>query len=104
MLVAKSKADSPNHRPNELPISTIHSKKQIKKKITPTQGSVLTLTFKDRVVYTAEKLSYSFFDVLVDIGSSLGLWFGISALDLATSIGSGLKDLRTQSARTSKKL
>jgi hypothetical protein len=37
-----------------------------------------TLTFADQVVYTTKKIAYGPSTLLIDMGSSLGLWFGLS--------------------------
>ena len=46
----------------------------------------LTLTFDDLVMYTTRKLAYGPSNFLIDIGSSLGLWFGLSVFGI-TDLG-----------------
>ena len=36
---------------------------------------------------------YSFFTVIVDMGSALGLWLGLSALDIIVGVITGTKKL-----------
>jgi hypothetical protein len=43
---------------------------------------ILNLNFADQVVYTTKKLTYGPSEFLVDIGSSLGLWFGLSVFGI----------------------
>ena len=43
----------------------------------------LDLQFDNHVVHTKEMLAYDFSNFLIDIGSSLGLWFGLSVFGLA---------------------
>ena len=40
--------------------------------------SILTLTFDEKVVHKEKVLAYGFSGFLIDMGSSLGLWFGLS--------------------------
>ena len=46
----------------------------------------LKLSFKKDIRYTRKMLTYDFFSFLIDIGSSLGLWFGMSVFGL-TDLG-----------------
>ena len=46
----------------------------------------LTLTFADQVVYTTKKPAYGPSSFLIDMGSSLGLWFGLSVFGI-TDLG-----------------
>ena len=48
--------------------------------------STLVLNFGDQVVYTTKKLAYGPSDFLIDMGSSLGLWFGLSVFGI-TDVG-----------------
>ena len=45
--------------------------------------SNLQLYFADQVVYTTKKLAYGPSEFLIDMGSSLGLWFGLSVFGIA---------------------
>ena len=36
-------------------------------------------------IVSTEAWQYGFFDMIVEIGSSVGLWLGLSAVDLATA-------------------
>jgi hypothetical protein len=47
---------------------------------------VLRLNFAEQVVYTTKKLAYGPSEFLIDIGSSLGLWFGLSVFGI-TDLG-----------------
>ena len=58
---------------------------RIKAYITDMQHAVL-ISFLDDVPYTQKYLTYDFSNFLIDIGSSLGLWFGVSVFGL-TDIG-----------------
>ena len=49
-------------------------------------ASLLTLDFEDRVVYTTKELAYGPSEFLIDLGSSLGLWFGLSVFGI-TDLG-----------------
>ena len=40
------------------------------------------LNFSPMIQVTRHELSYGPSDLLVEVGSALGLWFGLSALDL----------------------
>ena len=42
----------------------------------------LSIHFNDPIKVREQALEYGFFDMMVEIGSSLGLWLGLSALDL----------------------
>ena len=58
---------------------------------------IFTLNFADQVVYTIKKLTYGPSEFLVDIGSSLGLWFGLSVFgitDLSIMAFQWLKNVR----------
>ena len=44
---------------------------------------VLELNFDDQVVFTTKQLAYGPSDFLIDIGSSLGLWFGLSVFGIS---------------------
>ena len=46
----------------------------------------LILSFADQVVYTTKKLAYGSSNFLIDMGSSLGLWFGLSVFGI-TDLG-----------------
>ena len=48
--------------------------------------STLVLNFDDRVIYTTKKLDYGPSEFLIDMGSSLGLWFGLSVFGI-TDLG-----------------
>ena len=48
--------------------------------------SSLVLNFGNQVVYTSKKLAYGPSDFLIDMGSSLGLWFGLSVFGI-TDLG-----------------
>ena len=45
-------------------------------------GPFLKLKFDNRVVYKTKVLGYGFSDFLIDMGSSLGLWFGLSVFGI----------------------
>jgi hypothetical protein len=47
---------------------------------------ILSIKFEDKVVYTTKKLAYGPFEFLIDMGSSLGLWFGLSVFGI-TDLG-----------------
>ena len=59
-------------------------------------ASSLVLNFGDQVVYTTKKLAYGPSDFLIDMGSSLGLWFGLSVF--------GITDLGIMAFRRVKKI
>ena len=44
---------------------------------------VLEFNFDDQVVFTTKQLAYGPSDFLIDIGSSLGLWFGLSVFGIS---------------------
>ena len=46
------------------------------------RSHVVKIGFNTKVSVEMEALKYGYFDVVVEIGSSLGLWLGLSALDL----------------------
>ena len=46
----------------------------------------ITLNFADEVVYTTKKLAYGPSQFLIDMGSNLGLWFGLSVFGI-TDLG-----------------
>ena len=46
----------------------------------------LMLKFDDLVVHRTKVLAYGFSDFLIDLGSSLGLWFGLSVFGI-TDLG-----------------
>ena len=48
--------------------------------------SFLRLDFANEVIYTTKKLAYGSSEFLIDMGSSLGLWFGLSVFGL-TDLG-----------------
>ena len=51
-------------------------------------SSTLTLQFDNLVVHRTKMLAYGFSDFLIDLGSSLGLWFGLSVFGITDlSIG-----------------
>ena len=52
----------------------------------PGFNNSITLNFADEVVYTTKKLAYGPSEFLVDMGSSLGLWFGLSVFGI-TDLG-----------------
>ena len=57
----------------------------------------LTLIFDDEVVQTTKKLGYGPSEFLIDMGSSLGLWFGLSVFgitDLGIMAAQYIKDPR----------
>ena len=45
-------------------------------------NSLVTLDFEEQVVYTTKKLAYGPSEFLIDLGSSLGLWFGLSVFGI----------------------
>jgi hypothetical protein len=49
-------------------------------------GAKITLTFADQVVFTTKKLAYGPSAFLIDMGSNLGLWFGLSVFGI-TDLG-----------------
>ena len=40
--------------------------------------TVVVLNFRSEVEYRSKELAYEFYDFLIDVGSSLGLWLGLS--------------------------
>ena len=48
--------------------------------------SFMRLDFANEVIYTTKKLAYGSSEFLIDMGSSLGLWFGLSVFGL-TDLG-----------------
>ena len=48
-----------------------------------TNETRIRLLFDDLVVYSHIIVNYGFTDFLVDLGSSVGLWFGLSVFGLA---------------------
>ena len=50
------------------------------------EHAAITLTFADKVVYTTKKIAYGPSAFLIDMGSSLGLWFGLSVFGI-TDLG-----------------
>ena len=69
-------------------------------------SSILKFRFRERVRVEKKVVVYKLFDFIIDIGSSLGLWLGLSALsitDLAIEsftvvkkwIGKGFKKVKT---------
>ena len=48
--------------------------------------SYLRLNFASEVIYTTKKLAYGSSEFLIDMGSSLGLWFGLSVFGI-TDLG-----------------
>ncbi len=55
--------------------------------------SLLQLYFENSVSKVIEIPKYSVFTVLVDIGSALGLWLGLSALDLLAGLVDGTQNI-----------
>ena len=58
--------------------------------------SAIFLHFKKTVTATRNMKAYGIFDLIVEIGSSLGLWIGLSALgvfDFALQTGEFLKTI-----------
>ena len=58
---------------------------------------VLCLKFAEQVVYTTKKLAYGTSEFLIDMGSSLGLWFGLSVFgitDLGITTFQWVKNIR----------
>ena len=57
----------------------------------------LTLDFADEVAYTTKELAYGPSEFLIDMGSSLGLWFGLSVFgitDLGIMAAQSVEDTR----------
>ena len=52
----------------------------------PVSDNMITLNFAEEVVYTTKKLAFRHSDFLIDMGSSLGLWFGLSVFGI-TDLG-----------------
>jgi hypothetical protein len=81
-------------------MKTYPAKESCKKPCTVTQPNIfygkehkgesseftLILSFADQVVYTTKKLAYGSSNFLIDMGSSLGLWFGLSVFGI-TDLG-----------------
>ena len=42
----------------------------------------IRIHFNEAIKVKKEYLQYGYFDMMVEIGSSLGLWLGLSAIDL----------------------
>ena len=57
---------------------------------------MLTLKFSELVLYTTEKLAYDSSQFLTDLGSNLGLWFGLSVF--------GITDLGIRALQWAKKI
>ena len=45
-------------------------------------SSTITLNFNEVVLHRTKRLAYEFSDFLIDMGSSLGLWFGLSVFGI----------------------
>ena len=63
----------------------------------------LTLKFDDLVVHRTKVLAYGFSDFLIDLGSSLGLWFGLSVFgitDLGMTAYQWIKKLKRETKLT----
>ena len=45
-------------------------------------ANYVTILFNDKITVRKEALQYGYFDMIVEIGSSLGLWLGLSAFDV----------------------
>ena len=59
--------------------------------------SLVTLDFEERVVYTKKELAYGPSEFLIDLGSSLGLWFRLSVFgitDLGIMAFESVNDMR----------
>jgi hypothetical protein len=62
-------------------------------------STYLTFIFANEVIYTTKKLAYGSSDFLIDMGSSLGLWFGLSVFgitDLGIMALQWVKKLKSQ--------
>jgi hypothetical protein len=68
----------------QVSISLNEKKEQIYAKAE--NATFLNLIFANEVVYTTKKLAYGTSEFLVDMGSSLGLWFGLSVFGI-TDLG-----------------
>ena len=55
--------------------------------------SFLYLYFDKSVTVNTETPQYSYFTVLVDVGSALGLWLGLSAIDMVSGLSAGANKL-----------
>ena len=80
--------------------------KAIGSKMTGDSYCMVHLTFSNKVAFSKKFIPYKAFEFIIDIGSSLGLWLGLSALsitDLAIEsftvvkkwIGKGFKKVKT---------
>ena len=47
-----------------------------------TLGAVLLFTFGEEVVHRQKYLAYGSYEFLIDVGSSLGLWLGLSVFGI----------------------
>ena len=83
--------------------SKILSKGQKKKALHP---SILILKFDEVVVHKTKVLAYRFSNFVIDMGSSLGLWFGLSVFgitDLIFTVFQYAKKFNGQMKRKHKK-
>ena len=63
----------------------------------------LKIVFDDIVVWKTKMLAYDFSDFLIDMGSSLGLWFGLSVFgitDLGIMVIQWAENIRRGALRT----
>ena len=56
---------------------------------------VTTILFDEIAIFTEDIVSYNFSNFLLDLGSSVGLWFGISVIGLADLILDGVSIAKT---------
>ena len=63
----------------EVRITSEETKEEV---LTASEYDILSLHFNQNVVVTNHIIAYGIFDLIVEIGSSLGLWIGLSALGL----------------------
>ena len=67
----------------KLPCNQLHlSVQQTKTDTIEEKLGAINLQFEDSVKVLEERNNYSFFDLMVEIGSSLGLWIGLSAIGI----------------------
>ena len=57
-------------------------------------GALLLLRFKKRVRVEKKVIVYTWFNFIIDVGSSLGLWLGLSALGITDLAIEGFRVIR----------
>ena len=75
--------------------STLTSALTFRVRFTNRSRSLVTLSFNSNVIVTEKLFSYSPFQFIIDIGSSLGLWMGLSVLGLYDLAIQGMDTLQS---------